>query len=230
MIGLTYIRKLYGLTMEELAQKLNVSKQTVSKWESGKVKLSTSRLKQLTELFNFETNEYFTKELESLDEWKIQKMKISNELKTTDDGWLLLQNSADSKKHWEFEKLELKIFINETMGESWDVINECQGYARITSIVETYSLLNKIIKSDNYKNLSVINSIIETVSDYYKSEKSIENEANDEIFGEKHELEHYKKIRLAYETFEEKFLDLIRFIDEAEKTFEKEIKEFRNKK
>lgn len=46
------IRKSKGLSQEELAIKLNVVRQTVSKWENGASDPSTSNLLTLAKLFN----------------------------------------------------------------------------------------------------------------------------------------------------------------------------------
>ena len=45
------LRKQRGLTQEELGEKLNISGQAVSKWESGKSDPSTTNLMALAKLF-----------------------------------------------------------------------------------------------------------------------------------------------------------------------------------
>ena len=47
----TRLRKQRGLTQEELGEKLGVSGQAVSKWESGKSDPSTTNLMALAKLF-----------------------------------------------------------------------------------------------------------------------------------------------------------------------------------
>ena len=49
---LQLIRKNKGLTQEELAGKLDVSRQAVAKWESGQVYPDISNLIQISKLFN----------------------------------------------------------------------------------------------------------------------------------------------------------------------------------
>ena len=49
--NLCQLRKLNGLSQEELAEKVNVSRQTLSKWESGASDPSTANLIALAKLF-----------------------------------------------------------------------------------------------------------------------------------------------------------------------------------
>jgi transcriptional regulator with XRE-family HTH domain len=51
MIGLTYIRQVKGISMQELAKQLKVSKQTISKWENKIVKISEDRQIDLEYIF-----------------------------------------------------------------------------------------------------------------------------------------------------------------------------------
>lgn len=46
------LRKQRGMSQEELAEKLNVSRQSVSRWENGSAQPDASNLSQLTKLFN----------------------------------------------------------------------------------------------------------------------------------------------------------------------------------
>ena len=52
--NLKTIRKAKGYTQEELAIKVNVVRQTVSKWEKGQSSPDTVKLIQLAELFDVE--------------------------------------------------------------------------------------------------------------------------------------------------------------------------------
>lgn len=58
---LQLIRKNKGLTQEALAEKLNVSRQAVAKWESGQVYPDISNLIQISNLFNV-TVDYLVKD------------------------------------------------------------------------------------------------------------------------------------------------------------------------
>ena len=49
---LQLLRKNKGLTQEEMAERLDVSRQAVAKWESGQVYPDISNLIQISDLFN----------------------------------------------------------------------------------------------------------------------------------------------------------------------------------
>ena len=49
--NLISLRKLNGLSQEELAEQLNVSRQTLSKYETGESLPDIERCKQLAEIF-----------------------------------------------------------------------------------------------------------------------------------------------------------------------------------
>lgn len=50
--NLYYLRKRDGITQEELAEKLSVSRQSVSKWETGEAYPETEKLITICEIFN----------------------------------------------------------------------------------------------------------------------------------------------------------------------------------
>ena len=57
------MRKAHGLSQEQLAEKLGVSRQSVSKWESGESIPELERLVEISKLFNVSTD-YLLKESE----------------------------------------------------------------------------------------------------------------------------------------------------------------------
>ena len=60
---LRVLRKTRGYTQEELAQKLNVSRQAVAKWEAGQVYPDIFNLIQLSQMMNV-TVDYLVKDQE----------------------------------------------------------------------------------------------------------------------------------------------------------------------
>ena len=72
MLGLEYIRKLYGDTTITLADKLGITNALVSQWENGKKPIPEKRLEELSTIYNL-SSEYFSKELTSLEQVKIKK-------------------------------------------------------------------------------------------------------------------------------------------------------------
>ena len=53
-------RKKLGLSQEELSEKLGVSRQSVSKWESGQAKPEVDKLVQMSQLFGISLDELIT--------------------------------------------------------------------------------------------------------------------------------------------------------------------------
>lgn len=76
---LQLIRKNKGLTQEELAGKLDVSRQAVAKWESGQVYPDISNLIQISKLFNV-TVDYLVKDQECVVSCSDDKMSDINRL------------------------------------------------------------------------------------------------------------------------------------------------------
>ena len=62
---LQLIRKNKGLTQEELAEKLDISRQAVAKWESGQAYPDISNLIQISNLFNV-TVDYLVRDQECM--------------------------------------------------------------------------------------------------------------------------------------------------------------------
>ena len=67
--NLQNLRKIKNMSQEELAEKLNVSRQAVSKWESGNGYPETEKIIYICEIFNC-----------SMDQ--LVKGKISNDIKS----------------------------------------------------------------------------------------------------------------------------------------------------
>ena len=72
MLGLEYIRKLYGDTTITLADKLGITNALVSQWENGKKPIPEKRQEELSSIYNV-SSKYFSKELTSLEQVKIKK-------------------------------------------------------------------------------------------------------------------------------------------------------------
>ena len=53
---ITDLRKKQGLSQEELAEKLNVSRQSVSKWESAQATPDLKRIIEMSKLFGVSTD------------------------------------------------------------------------------------------------------------------------------------------------------------------------------
>ena len=62
---LTQLRKKEGLSQEELGYKLNVTRQTVSKWELGQTKPEMDKLTEISQLFNISVDELISESEET---------------------------------------------------------------------------------------------------------------------------------------------------------------------
>lgn len=78
-IGLSYIRKLYNYSMQDLGTALRISKQTVSKWENNQKPIPEERITQLSKLFDVD-KEYFSRTLYETDKIFLQANKLANEI------------------------------------------------------------------------------------------------------------------------------------------------------
>jgi len=76
MTGLTYIREIFNMSMNDLAEKLGVTKQTISKWESGKVQVSDERLSQLEHIFKLSAAFFLKKEFTDADIIEIEQARF----------------------------------------------------------------------------------------------------------------------------------------------------------
>ena len=74
------LRQEKGLSQEEVAEKLNVTRQTVSKWETGESKPDFDKIIPLCDLFSITTEELLRgKKLEEIKEEKVPKKDIKKE-------------------------------------------------------------------------------------------------------------------------------------------------------
>ena len=73
------LRKQNGLTQDELASKLNVSRQTISKWKNGDSEPELNNIKQLIEIYNIDPDYLIYDECDELNKNKI--IPLNNKLK-----------------------------------------------------------------------------------------------------------------------------------------------------
>ena len=82
-LKIAYYRKLKGYTQEMLADKLNVSRQAVSKWESGVAYPDTEKLIQISKIFNVKIDDLINDNIDmnkNIDsDKKIDFMEIINQ-------------------------------------------------------------------------------------------------------------------------------------------------------
>lgn len=89
---LTQLRKKAGWSQEELASRLNVSRQSVSKWESAQSVPDLSRIVELSELFNVTTDYLLKDEIEEKQE-EIPLPDLPEEVSST-TNWVSLEEAT----------------------------------------------------------------------------------------------------------------------------------------
>lgn len=78
LIGLEFIIQISNIGSTDVAEKLGIRKQNISRWFSGDRPLPEKYLPQLEDIFNL-PKEYFSKELNENDKIKIQQIKVATE-------------------------------------------------------------------------------------------------------------------------------------------------------
>lgn len=80
---LIHLRNINGLSQEDLAEKLNVTRQSVSKWEVGETMPDTDKLIKISEIFNVSTD-YLLKGIDNVSNNKSKaSVELSKEIKET---------------------------------------------------------------------------------------------------------------------------------------------------
>lgn len=130
MLGIKYLRMLNELSLQKVADKIGVSKQTASKWENGKV-IPSKRLQQLSELFDIQ-KEYLQKELNEIDKVEIQKIKVRNDVKNRKERFKKYAESVNSKS-------DLKIV---SLDEMVDMLNEVATSEQGSITVESKGIID----------------------------------------------------------------------------------------
>lgn len=86
------LRKKEGLSQEELAEKLNVTRQTVSKWELGTITPKMDKLTEMSKVFNTTVDELINEEDSNVEEpIKQEENPIKNDgLTSNNRKWLII--------------------------------------------------------------------------------------------------------------------------------------------
>ena len=90
--NLKRIRKENNLSQEQLAEKLGVSRQAVSKWESGQSYPEMDKVIQICKTFNFNMDELMN---ENVKEVRENKQATSNVNKTIEDFFDFITKTVD---------------------------------------------------------------------------------------------------------------------------------------
>ena len=120
---LKQLRKGYDLTQEELALKLNVSRQAITKWESGEGIPDIENLKQISILFNTTIDELI-KEDKKIEIKPKKDFSLINELEidhTKHYDINICKNSDINIKSVKEEKVKVEILSNEEIQDDYKI-------------------------------------------------------------------------------------------------------------
>lgn len=136
MLGLEYIRKLYGDTTIALAEKLGVTNAIISQWENGKKPIPEKRLSELSKIYDDLPPKAFTKELTKLQELKIEYRMLSKQYEESFEEYeiptryvndeptdFITVNEGDEGIRKQMEFVETQIQIEKVMQEVRDIID-----------------------------------------------------------------------------------------------------------
>ena len=84
---LVKLRKENLLSQEELGEKLNVTRQTISKWELGETKPDSEKILEIAKLFNVSTDALLNESNEETDPINEQD---NNSIKKNNNPWLII--------------------------------------------------------------------------------------------------------------------------------------------
>lgn len=93
------LRRESGMSQEELAEKLNVSRQAVSKWECNETVPDIQKIIQLSELFSVTTDYLLKDNIESVD-----GNTIHSESDSTEDTTVIVKREKRAISMWELSE------------------------------------------------------------------------------------------------------------------------------
>ena len=109
--NLKRIRKDNNLSQEQLAEKLGVSRQSVSKWESGLSYPEMDKVLQICQLFNLNINELINEDIKEVNEMKEAQVRTNKYITSFFDYITKVVDMFSSMK-W---KEKIKCLLNKVL-------------------------------------------------------------------------------------------------------------------
>ena len=200
MIGLQYIRKAYGMSLDTLGKRMGITRQTISQWEHGTCAIPGSRLKEMSQIFG--VPEHLLGEITEQNKIEIDTF-LQAEKATSEESFLFSRHEAALKnerlalsrvdyhlkgKGREFSEFEdLISFIDgETgaMNRIMDIISDDTMRPVLYAILKAFEAANTANKRTEL--LTTIKNHIDHVL-----ENSIEQEKVSEFFNSANETDLY---------------------------------------
>lgn len=181
MNGLKAAREQCDMTMQEIADKIGVSKQVVSMWEKGEKEIPTARKKQLSGIFGLEescfgeVSEYEAKSfgymafINDKDKVEFECEISSGNMKRRDERMIsyIKNASGDDNAYGQF--IRVKMMQKEVEKEIHSVISQDNGLSikkqtmQIEKTVALYRRLNEIVKAMNELSEKDFDSIYKSI-------------------------------------------------------------------
>lgn len=137
--NLKALRKLNKFTQEDVAEKLNVSRQAVSKWESGETVPDIYNCIQLAKLYNIKLDDLVNQE--DISDIKPNKKHIFGIVKIDDEGKIIIPKKA--RKIFNLEKGDKLLLLGDE--EQGIALVKTKGFFKFA-----YDIINsKVINSED---------------------------------------------------------------------------------
>lgn len=154
--NLKRIRKENNLSQEQLAEKLGVSRQSVSKWESNLAYPELDKVMQICQIFNINTDELLNQNINETNEKKEAKANFN---KFIDDFLNYITKTIDMFTSLKFKNKLKCLFEQVIIGTILLIIFLIIGYACKGLFLSIFSLLPEGIYKIRYGLYSVLSSI-----------------------------------------------------------------------
>ncbi|MCI9063758.1 MAG: helix-turn-helix transcriptional regulator [Clostridia bacterium] len=151
--NLRNIRKEHNLSQEQLAEKIGVSRQAVSKWESGQSYPEMDKVLLICKLFNYNIDELMNENVKEVNETKQSKININ---KYIDDFFGFITKTVDMLTAMSFKE-KVKCFIEQAI----IIIFLVAIFAIIGTIGS--SLLSGLFRGIHSNIYFIIRNILETI-------------------------------------------------------------------
>lgn len=156
------LRKQKGISQEELGYELNVTRQTVSKWELGQTTPEMDKLIEISRIFNI-----------TIDELINEKEEVNNEVEKVEDKSIDEGNRNNSNL-----KVLILVFVILIIAGIILVVWFFSKFFNFGNKIMDISIGNKIM--DTSKGLININAV-QAQNEYKQKEEKIQNEADEMI-------------------------------------------------
>ena len=182
------LRKKEGLSQEELGYKLNVTRQTVSKWELGQTTPEMEKLIEIAKVFNVSVDELINEKQEEKKE-ELKEAKVENNKEETT---IPNKSENDNNKKTDREQIVkiglIVVLIIVIIGIFYSINEKRKEKAAKELMDSTVDEFNQT-KKDTF---DTFGDIAESMYDKYEDEKEKSNKKNQEIYEKSREK--YEKI------------------------------------